>query len=125
MLRGLIAILFFQCTGELFSRWFGTPVPGPVIGMLLLLLTLLVTDRCPDDLARVADTLLQHLGLLFVPAAVGVVLYTAQLQMHGFWLLLILLSSTIVTVLVSALSAKWLSWAPKSVASDRDGDSHG
>lgn len=106
MLRGLIAILFFQCTGEVLARWMATPVPGPVIGMLLLLLTLLAMDRCPDDLARVADSLLQHLGLLFVPAAVGVLVYGAQLRVHGLKLLALLVVSTLITIGITALILK-------------------
>lgn len=109
MIRGLIAILFFQGAGELLARGLSAPVPGPVLGMLLLLSALLFTNRCPDELARVSDSLLQHLGLLFIPAAVGVLVYLTPLRQHAFPLALLLLASTLSTVAVTGLAVRLLS----------------
>ena len=78
MIAPITALLVCQLVGELVSRGLHLPVPGPVLGMLLLLIGLLVRDRggeAPIALTQVADALLGNLGLLFVPAGVGVVLY--------------------------------------------------
>ena len=87
MIGAITALLVCQLAGELISRGLHLPVPGPVLGMIMLLIGLLIRDRrtapdtsdaepqAPDSLNHVADALLGNLGLLFVPAGVGVVLY--------------------------------------------------
>ena len=70
-LRGMAWLLVFQSAGELLARGLGLPLPGPVIGMVLLLVAL----RWPavqTPVAVCADFLLSHLSLLFVPVGVGV-----------------------------------------------------
>ncbi len=65
--------------GELLARALHLPVPGPVIGMVILFAYLLLRHggdgAAPDALSRTADALLTNLGLLFIPAGVGVVIY--------------------------------------------------
>ena len=78
MIASITALLVCQLVGELVSRGLHLPVPGPVLGMIMLLIGLLVRNRegeAPAALNQVADALLGNLGLLFVPAGVGVVLY--------------------------------------------------
>lgn len=81
MIEGLLVLLGCQLLGELATRTFDLRVPGPVIGMLLLLA--LLAWRRPDADAPVvtaADRLLDDLPLLFVPAGVGIVTATALLR---------------------------------------------
>ena len=71
-LRGLTLLLPCQSAGEAVSRLASVPLPGPVIGLLLLWLLLqLPAARAP--VAAAAEPLLQHLSLLFVPVGVGVI----------------------------------------------------
>ena len=73
MLRPLTTLLLCQFVGEVVAHALDLPLPGPVIG-LLLLLGLLVVRRGPDEAMRsTSNGLLRHLSLLFVPAGVGVV----------------------------------------------------
>ena len=73
MLRALTTLILCQFVGEVVARALGLPLPGPVLG-LLLLLGLLVLRGGPDEAMRSTSTgLLRHLSLLFVPAGVGVV----------------------------------------------------
>lgn len=81
MLHGLIALLVFQLAGEAVVTATGLPVPGPVVGMVLLLGWL--QWRRPPDTAgtvRASDALLRHLQLWFVPAGVGVLGHLALLR---------------------------------------------
>ncbi|MCV6626854.1 MAG: CidA/LrgA family protein [Cellvibrionaceae bacterium] len=71
MVRGLFVLLLFQWLGELITLASGAPVPGPVIGMLLLLLALLLRGRASTELQQTSQILVQHLSLLFLPAGVG------------------------------------------------------
>lgn len=102
MIRGLIILLSFQGAGEIVARLFSLPVPGPVIGLVLLLIFLIRRGKVDAPIDTVASTLTKHLGLLFVPAAVGVVMFWPQLKTH-FWAITIALAvSVTATIAVSA-----------------------
>src|SRR6202046_4730940 len=82
MIASLSLILLCQLAGEVFVRGLGLPMPGPVVGLLLLLVLLLARDRFTvlargplqqDGVENASRGLLAHLSLLFVPAGVGVV----------------------------------------------------
>ena len=60
MLGSLTILLVFQLVGEALSLAFGLPVPGPVIGFVLLLFALLLRHGVPDELRTTATGLLQH-----------------------------------------------------------------
>lgn len=76
MIPGLLVLLACQLAGEFVVRLLDLPIPGPVAGMVLLLAVLQVAKPAQDSaVVRVADGLLRHLQLLFVPAGVGVVQY--------------------------------------------------
>lgn len=81
MINGLLWLLGCQLVGELVSRSLDLPVPGPVLGMVLLF-GLLQWRRPPAtaNVLRASDALLRHLQLLFVPAGVGVVTYLSVLR---------------------------------------------
>lgn len=101
MLYWITMLLLCQWLGELAATASGLPVPGPVIGMILLLAFLLRWGEEPPDLARVADGLLDHLALLFVPAGVGVVAHLALLKAQWQPIAAALVVSTVATVLVT------------------------
>ncbi|MCU0944564.1 MAG: CidA/LrgA family protein [Rubritepida sp.] len=106
MIGGLAALLLCQLAGEALARAFGLAVPGPVIGMGLLLSALLVRRGVPEALGRTADGLLSHLGLLFVPAGVGVVLHLDVLASDAAPIALAILGGTLITIGVTALLAE-------------------
>ena len=102
MIAGLVQILFFQGLGELISKALLPTLPGPVIGLALLLGWLMLRRSVPPNLALVADGFSKYLGLLFVPAAVGVVSYLPELRAHGLAILAALVLSVAVTIAASA-----------------------
>ena len=106
MIPGLVLILLWQGAGELVSHFFLPHIPGPVVGLVLLLCFLAVRDRVPDSMALVSDAFSQHLGLLFVPAATGVILFLPQLRQHALAVIVALLVSVLLTVAVTALVLK-------------------
>jgi putative effector of murein hydrolase LrgA (UPF0299 family) len=103
MLTAFAILLIFQCLGEGVVFVTGLPIPGPVIGMLLLFAALLARPRLFDVVEQTAGELLRHLSLLFVPAGVGIVVAAASVQ--GYWLAIVvaLVVSTLLTMAVSAL----------------------
>ena len=98
MLFHLTLIFACQLAGEALTRAFHTPLPGPVIGMVLLFGYLAVRGQVPPTLAQVGDALLKNLSLLFVPAGVGVMVHGALFARDGWPIVLALIGSTFVTV---------------------------
>jgi holin-like protein len=109
LIVGLVQILFFQGLGELISKFVLPAIPGPMFGLVLLLVFLTVRGRVNPSLSFVAGAFSQHLGILFVPAAVGVVLFLPQLRHHFFGLLVALVLSAALSMAATALVLKFLS----------------
>ncbi len=104
MLEALTLILFCQLVGEVTVLAAGLPVPGPVLGLLLLLAWLFLRGGVAESVGRTADGLLAHLSLLFVPAGVGVLVHWERVQ--GQWAAIVaaLVLGTLVTLAVTALT---------------------
>lgn len=83
MINGLLWLLLCQLVGEVLVRTTGLPVPGPVVGMVVLFV-LLQLRKPPSDanVLRTSDALLRHLQLLFIPAGVGVVTLLGVIGEH-------------------------------------------
>jgi holin-like protein len=85
VIPGFIALLVCQLVGEFAVRVAAVPLPGPVVGMVLLLIALQLRRPGPRaGVVRAADALLRNLQLLFIPAGVGVIQYLSVLA--GAWL---------------------------------------
>jgi holin-like protein len=103
MLAKLASLMVFQLAGEAIVKGLGVTFPGPLCGMLLLLLYLFATGGPSKELTTVATTLIDHLGLLFVPAGTAIVAYGALFASDGLPVMLALLVSTTVAVHVNAI----------------------
>ena len=102
MIQGLVQLFIFQALGELVSKFALPFIPGPVLGLVLLLLFLSVRGAVPASIDLVGSGILQHLGLLFIPASVGVVLYLPLLQANAWAISAALVVSVVTTVAVTA-----------------------
>jgi holin-like protein len=104
MLNALTLLVSCQFAGEIVARGVGLPVPGPVVGLLILLVGLMVHGRPGAALTNTATGLLTNLGLLFVPAGVGVV---TQLDILGRnWLPIAV--SILVSTFLGLMVAGWV-----------------
>ena len=101
-LRGLALLLSLQVLGELLTRALALPFPGPVIGMVLLLVALRWAPL-REPIAAAAELLLGHLSLLFVPVGVGVITHLDVVASHGITLLAIVVVSTWIGMAVTSL----------------------
>ncbi len=102
VLQVLALLLTCQLAGEVITRAANLPVPGPVLGMVLLLLGLLVLRRVPLPLERTSRGLLENLSLLFVPAGVGVIQHLDILRAQWLPIAAAIVGSTILAMLVTA-----------------------
>lgn len=103
MLGALTLLLACQLAGESLQRLLGLPLPGPVIGLVLLLVLLAIRREVWPALAGTAKGLLQHLTLLYVPAGVGLMVHLARLERQWLPLLAALVGSTVLTLLVTVM----------------------
>lgn len=101
-LRGLVVLLLCQSLGEVLSRAFAMPLPGPVLGMLLCL-ALLAWPALREPVGAAAEPLLQHLSLLFVPVGVGVIVHLDRIASQAAALVVALLASTLCGLAVTAV----------------------
>ena len=113
MIQGFLIILGCQLIGELIVVLLGLPLPGPVLGLVFLLIGLLLIGRIPDSVRNVSSGLLTNLSLLFVPAGVGLVLHFDLLANEWWIILLALIFSTLLAAVVTALMFRWLMRAVK------------
>jgi holin-like protein len=106
MLRSIFVIFFFQLLGEFFKKFFEMRIPGPVIGLILLLVTLIFLKKfkktaivnLKTDVVNTSNYILSYLSLLFVPIGVGVVMHLSYLENNLFRVLIIVFISTILTI---------------------------
>lgn len=104
LLRGLTWLVLFQLLGTAINVLFLSMLPGPIIGMLLLFVFLLVNGEVGEPLSVAASGLLRYLPLLLVPAAVGVMVY-AQAIVADFWAIV---GALVLSLLLSLLFTGWL-----------------
>jgi len=108
ILRGFTILLVLQLLGEVLSRWLALPVPGPVVGLALLLCVLVVRPALARHVDGASDALLAHLSLLFIPAGVGVLVHIDRLDGALAGVALTLGVSTLLGMAVTALTLQRL-----------------
>lgn len=107
MIEGLVQLFIWQGLGEMASKFLLPNIPGPVLGLLFLLGYLLYKGEVNAPLGMVADSFRQHLGLLFVPASVGVVLFMPDLKTHAVAISIALVVSVVLAIGVTGLVLKF------------------
>lgn len=108
MLPHITILLVCQLAGEVIARLAGLPVPGPIIGMVLLFAGLLIRGGLPQGLETVANAFLSHLSLLFIPAGVGIMVHLKLLAREWLAISVALAVSTAVTIAVTGWVAQRL-----------------
>jgi holin-like protein len=108
MIRGFAILLGCQLLGELIVRAGSWPVPGNVLGMILLLVALITEIVSLEQVQEAAELLLSNMALLFVPVGVAVMLYFDLLVREWLPILAATILSTFVVMAVTGLVAKGL-----------------
>jgi putative effector of murein hydrolase LrgA (UPF0299 family) len=101
-LNGITILLIYQLVGEVSGRLLQLPIPGPVLGMVLLFLSLLLRDSLAATLHEASSALLGHLSLLFVPAGVGVIAHFQRIGHEWLPISIALILSTVITLAATA-----------------------
>lgn len=124
MIKSITILLVFQIVGELLSFALLPAIHGPAIGLVLLLLYFFLKPAgVSTDMQATSDMFTANLGLLFVPAGVGVIAFFGLFASVGLPILFTLVISSLITLSVTALILNWLAvlFMPGSV-SEEDGE---
>lgn len=106
MLLYITLLLACQLAGEMVARLTGLPIPGPLIGMVILFVGLVIKGTIPEGLDKTGGTLLSLLGLLFVPAGSGIVAYLPLVAREWLPITAAIVGGGLVTVAVTGLAMK-------------------
>lgn len=105
MINGLLWLLLCQLVGEIVVRTTGLPLPGPVVGMVILFALLQLRKPHADaNVLRTSDALLKHLQLLFIPAGVGVITLLGVIADHP----LPLVGALLISWIAGLVTVGWL-----------------
>ena len=110
MLRSFFIILLYQLVGETLQKFFNIIIPGPVIGLVLLLITFIFIKKFKDkkvlqikkDVIKTGNIIVSHLSLLFIPIGVGVVMHISYLGENLFQVFAVIVIGTLLTVAFTA-----------------------
>ena len=105
-LRGFAWILLMQTAGELLSQGLAFPFPGPVVGILLLVVSL-SWPPIRQPVSACSNLLLSHLSLLFVPVGVGVMTHLSLLSNYGVQIFAVIVVSTWIGLVVTVCLLHW------------------
>ncbi|MDH3355377.1 MAG: CidA/LrgA family protein [Chromatiales bacterium] len=106
-LNGITILLIYQLAGEVSALLLHIPVPGPVLGMIMLFLTLLLRGNSIASVDHTSSALLSHLSLLFVPAGVGMITHFDRIISEWMPITVALVLSTMITLMVTAAIMQW------------------
>ena len=102
-LNGITILLIYQLVGEVTVLYLELAVPGPVMGMILLFVTLMIRRKTPESLNTSAALLLSHLSLLFIPAGVGMMVHFERIGNEWLPISIAIILSAIITFIATAL----------------------
>ncbi|RJS91031.1 CidA/LrgA family protein [Salinisphaera sp. Q1T1-3] len=108
MIASIAALLVLQLIGTIIIRLTGIPLPGPVVGMLILFAYLLWRGATPHALEGTTKALLSNLALLFVPAGVGIITHLHGVAAHWIALSVTLIASAAIAIVVTGFTLHWL-----------------
>ena len=108
MLYAFLALLVLQWVGEVLVQALGLPLPGALVGALLLLVGLLLLGRLPKALEQTSGALLQNLMLLFIPIVAGVMLHFERIASEWLPFLASGIGGAVLTLLVTAAVFRWM-----------------
>ena len=108
VLYAFLALLVLQWVGEVLVQALGLPLPGALVGALLLLVGLLLLGRLPKALEQTSGALLQNLMLLFIPIVAGVMLHFERIASEWLPFIVSCIVGAALTLVVTALVFRWM-----------------
>lgn len=106
--RESILLLSIYFVGEIISKGLNLPIPGNIIGMILLFILLSTNVLKVEKVENLANFFLDHLAFFFIPAAVGLMTSFASLKGSIFKIILLCILTTIIVISVTAVTVEFI-----------------
>ncbi|WP_099157455.1 CidA/LrgA family protein [Virgibacillus ndiopensis] len=103
----LLIIFGFLILGYSTATIFHLPLPGSVVGMLLLFVSLITGIMKLEWIEKVSSFQLKHLTLLFIPPIAGLFISSGFIEILKWNILIILIISSIFCLLGTAFAVEW------------------
>jgi holin-like protein len=107
-LKQLGIIITILLVGQILQQHFNLPIPGTVMGMIILLVLLLLKILKLQWVEKISSILLEHLSFLFVPAGVGILTSLDKFKGKVIPLFIVVMVSTIVVMVVTGVTVQLL-----------------
>ena len=108
MLSGIVTLFLFTVLGNVLNDAFSLPVPGSVIGLVLLVIYLQISGKDSEALDKVSQLCVRYLGVLFIPGCVGVFFLGDLLAQQWLPIALAIFVATPFSLVVTSLLVQWL-----------------
>jgi holin-like protein len=108
LLKEIALVLIIVATGDILAKVVDIPIPGSVIGMLLLLMALSVGLIKIQSLEQISEFLLSNLAFFFIPAGVGLMNVMGTVQADLLKILAIVILSTIFVMVTTGWTVQFL-----------------
>lgn len=107
--RQLLLILCIYLIGEFIAQGLSIPIPGNIVGMILLFILLLTKVIKLEMIEMVANFFLDHLSFFFIPAGVGLMVSFGQIKSNAIAIILICIISTIIIMVTTGMVVQFVS----------------
>lgn len=106
--REAIIILGIYLIGELISKGFSLPLPGNIIGMIILLVLLCTKVIKVEKVESISTFFLDHLSFFFIPAGVGLISSFSSIKDSLIYILLLCLITTAIVVISTGTIVQYI-----------------
>ncbi|EQB89259.1 holin-like protein [Clostridium punense] len=106
--KELTIILFITFLSESISKGLSLPIPGSILGMLILLTFLLLKIVRTESIKILNSYLLDNLAFFFLPAGVGIISSFDLLKGNTLKILIVITTSSLVVLLVTGYTVQGL-----------------
>lgn len=107
--REFLIILVLYFIGELIAKTFNIPIPGNIIAMILLFLSLCTGIIKVEKVESISNFFLDHLAFFFIPAGVGLMNSFGSIKSSAIQIVIICILTTIIVMAVTGIVVQFTS----------------
>ena len=107
--REFLIILVLYFIGELLAETLNIPIPGNIIAMILLFLSLCTGIIKVEKVDTISNFFLDHLAFFFIPAGVGLMNSFDSIKSSAIQIVIICIVTTIIFMAVTGIVVQFTS----------------
>lgn len=107
MFKQFLILLIINFAGVILQKLFNLPLPGTILGMLILFVLLWTKKLKVESVEKVCDFLILNMIIFFLPPAVELLEYMTLLKTGFFRILLLLIITTVLTMVITGKTVEF------------------